>query len=166
MSDLAQIFHSPEFWILVAFVIFVAVLFKLTREKVVGALDGRAERIKAELDEAMRLREQAQATLAAYQRQQRQAVTEAEDILARAREDVEFVREQAAGTLETSLKRREQMALDRIAKAESDAVQKVRGMAADLAIAATRRLLAERLDESKAGELLDAAIKELPKKLN
>jgi F-type H+-transporting ATPase subunit b len=93
-------------------------------------------------------------------------VTEAEDILARAREDVEFVREQAAGTLETSLKRREQMALDRIAKAESDAVQKVRGMAADLAIAATRRLLAERLDESKAGELLDAAIKELPKKLN
>lgn len=166
MSDLAQIFHSPEFWILVAFVIFVAVLFKLTREKVVGALDGRAERIKAELDEAMRLREEAQATLAAYQRQQRQAVTEAEDILARAREDVEFVREQAAGTLETSLKRREQMALDRIAKAESDAVQKVRGMAADLAIAATRRLLAERLDESKAGELLDAAIKELPKKLN
>lgn len=159
-------FRTPEFWVLVAFVIFVAAVYRPVRDRLVAALDDRAKRIKAELDEARKLREEAQATLAAYQRKQRQAIAEAEDILARARDDVEFVRKQAADDLEGSLKRRERMALDRIAKAEDDAVQEVRRMAAELAIGATRRLLAKRVDEAKAGELVDAAIKELPKKLN
>lgn len=159
-------FRTPEFWVLVAFVIFVAAVYRPVRDRLVAALDDRARRIKAELDEARKLREEAQATLAAYQRKQRQAIAEAEEILARARDDVEFVRKQAAGDLEGSLKRRERMALDRIAKAEDDAVQEVRRMAAELAIGATRRLLATRVDEAKAGELVDAAIKELPKKLN
>ncbi len=163
MSDLL---HNPEFWILVAFVIFVAGTVKLAGGKVVSALDARAERIKAQLDEAQRLREEAQATLASYQRKQREAAKDAEEILTHAQEEAELFRKRAAEDLEAAVARRQKMALDRISQAEADAVQEVREAAVDIAIAATRRLVVEHLDKAKTQELVDQAIKELPKKLH
>ena len=159
-------FQEAEFWVLVAFVIFVVAVFKPLRRVLLGALDARAERIKAELDEAARLREEAQATLSAYQRKQREALKEAEDILAHARDEAEMIRGKTAKDLEAALKRREKMALDRINQAESDAVQEVREIAADIAIAATKELLAENLDRARADKLIAEAIAELPKKLH
>ncbi len=158
--------QNPEFWILVAFAIFVAGIFKLSRRRILAALDARAAKIKAELDEALQLREEAQATLAAYQRKQRQAIKEAEEILAHAREEAELFRTRAAEDLEAALARREKMAIDRIAQAEADAVQEVREIAVDVAVAATRELVVEHLDEARADALIKDAIKELPKKLH
>lgn len=159
-------YAAPEFWVAVAFFIFVGAVAKPVWKMLTTALDDRAEKIRAEIDEATRLREEAQALLADYQRRQRSARQEAEDIAAAAKEEAERHRKEAANALDASLARREQMAVDRIAQAESATIAEVRNMAAELAVDATRRLIVERLDDAKAAELVDAAIQELPGKLH
>lgn len=161
-----MIFESAEFWVAVAFVLFVTGAFRPMKRILLGALDRRAEKIRAELDEAQRLREDAQHTLAEYQRKQRQALKEADEIVARAREEADRHRAHAARDLEATLKRREAQAMDRVAQAEAQAVEEVQDIAITIAVAATRKLLSESLDEERAGALTDKAIKELPKKLH
>ena len=158
--------HSPEFWVSIAFVVFVAFMVWKAKKPLLDALDSRAERIRSQLDEAQRLREDAQHLLAEYQRKQRQALEEAEQILNQARAAAERHREQAARDLEVSLKRREQQAMDRIAQAETDALREVQVVAVSVAIDATRKLLEETVDKELAGRLVDNAIKELPDKLH
>ncbi|GAB4176922.1 MAG: F0F1 ATP synthase subunit B [Thalassobaculales bacterium] len=157
---------TPEFWVLVAFVLFVAVAWRLAGKSLPALLDGRAEAIRRQIEEARSLREEAQTLLATYQRKQRDALQEADAILAQAKAEAERLRADAAAGLEASLKRREQAALEKIAQAEAKAVQDVREMAVDLAVAATRRLLAETVDDARAAALVDQAIAELPAKLH
>lgn len=157
---------KPEFWVALAFVIFAVLVWKKAKAAIVGALDARAEKIRAELDEAQRLREDAQAALAAYQRRQRDALKEAEAIIAHAREEAARIRAQAAADLEASLKRRESQAVDRIAQAEAAAVNEVRHLTVDLAIQAGRKLLTEGITAKQADALIDQSIAELPKHLH
>lgn len=157
---------GAEFWVFVAFVVFVGLIAWKARGAITKALDSRGDRIRNELEEAQRLREEAQALLADYQRKQRDAVQEAEAMLRSAEEEAARVRERAAADLAASIKRREQQALDRIARAEANAQADVRNLAVDIAIAATRQILIEKLDEAKAAELVDRAIKEIPGKLH
>ncbi|MFQ5983980.1 MAG: F0F1 ATP synthase subunit B [Alphaproteobacteria bacterium] len=157
---------NEEFWVAVAFVVFVAALFRPVGRMITAMLDKRAARIKEELDEAVRLREEAQALLASYQRKQRGALKEAEEILARAREEAERQATRAREELEAELTRRRAQAMDRIARAEAEAVQEVRELAADLALKATRRLIAEKMDAKREAELIDEAIAEIGKKLH
>jgi F-type H+-transporting ATPase subunit b len=158
---------DPTFWVLVAFVLFLGLLWYL---KVPGAvtklLDDRAEKIGSDLDKAAKLREDAQALFADYQKKQRDALKEAEAIVAAARGEAERLSAQAAADLEASLKRREQLALQRIAQAEQQATADVRAAAVDLAMAATRKLLTEKIDRAGHEALIEGAIKELPGKLN
>ena len=158
--------NTPEFWVLLAFVIFVALLWKKIAGAFVGVLDARTDKIRQELDEAQRLREEAQSLLASYQRRQRDAQKEAEEIIAHAREEAERLRRQAAADLEASLKRRETQAIDRIAQAEAAAMQEVRTLTVDLAIAASRKLLSENLPQSQQDALVAQAVAELPRHLN
>lgn len=158
-------FSDPEFWIVVSFAVFVALMVKPSK-KMLASLDARATRIKAQIEEAQKLREDAQHLLAEYQRKQRQAIEEAGQILAHARAEATRHREQTAQALEVALKRRERQAMDRIAQAEAQAVEEVRQAAADVAIAATRRLLESGLDDAKRAEMIEAAIKELPQKIH
>lgn len=157
---------KPEFWVALAFVIFVALLWKKIAGAFTGMLDARANKIRAELDEAQRLREEAQALLASYQRRQRDAEKEAEEIVSHAKEEAERLRRQGAADLEASLKRREAQAVERIAQMEAAAVQEVRTLTVDLAIAASRKLLSENLPQSQQDALVAQAIDELPKHLN
>lgn len=159
-------FYTAEFWVLVSFVIFVALVGRRVWAMLTGLLDSRAERIRQELDEAQRLREDAQSTLATYQRKQRDALKDAEEIVSRAREEAERLRKQAEADLEASLKRREQQAMDRIAQAEATALAEVRNLTVDLAVAASRRLLTEGMDEARQQALVDQAIADLPKALH
>lgn len=159
-------FYTAEFWVLVSFIIFVALVGRKVWAMLTGILDSRAERIRQELDEAQRLREDAQSTLATYQRKQRDALKDAEEIVARAREEAERLRRQAETDLEASLKRREQQAMDRIAQAEATALAEVRNLTVDLAVAASRRLLTEGMDEARQKALVDQAIADLPKALH
>lgn len=161
-----EIFSTPEFWVAVAFVFFVGLLFKPGSKFVIGALDERAERIRSQLDEAQRLREEAQHLLAEYQRKQRQALQDAEAILNQARATAERHREDSAAELAQTLERRERQAMDRIAQAEAEALAEVRAVAVAVSVEATRKLLAESIDEAKADQLIDAAIAELPDRVH
>lgn len=156
---------SGEFWVLVAFILFVGFMVWKARKAIVGALDARAARIKAEIDEAQRLREEAQALLAEYQKKQREALGEAQAMVKQAEEEALRLRAKAETELAAALKRREQQALDRIAQAEAQALADVRNLAADLAVAATQKILIEKLDPAKASALVSDAIAELPRRL-
>jgi F-type H+-transporting ATPase subunit b len=157
---------SPETWVAAAFILFVVLVWKPVSKVVVSALDDRAARIEKELSEATRLRDEAQALLTQYQQKHRDALKEAEGIVAQARSEAERLSQQAARDLETALKRREELAMQRIAQAEQQAAADVRAAAVDVAIAATQRLLKEKVDGAKGDALIDQAIKELPAKLH
>jgi F-type H+-transporting ATPase subunit b len=158
--------ESPEFWVAVAFVIFLAAAGRKILGLVVAGLDRRSEAIRRELDEATRLREEAQALLATYQKKGQEAVAESAAILAHAREDADRITAEAQKDLELVLARRREQAVERIARAEAAAVQEVRTAAADLAFRATRRLIVERLDAARDGKLVADAIVEVGKKLH
>ena len=159
-------FESPEFWVAVGFVIFVALIYKPIARAMTGALDSRAARIKATLDEAAQLRADAEKLLNDYQTRQRNAVKEAEDIIAAAGAQAERMMREAATGLSATLAQREKLALEKIALAESEALKEVREAAVDVAIAATRKLIAERRGAGGKGQLVDAAIAELPTRLH
>ncbi len=162
MSHLLQ---DPVFWTAVAFVIFVVLMYRPLKKALLGALDGRIEQIRAEVDEAQRLREEAQALLASYQRKQREAAQEAEEIVKQAREEADFHRKETEAAMVDLLKRQEALAVEKIAQAEASAVQEVRDIAVDLAIAATQKILAEKVTGDLSDKLVDNAIAELPQKL-
>jgi F-type H+-transporting ATPase subunit b len=158
--------HNSTFWVGVAFVIFVIAAFKPGKRVLTQALDGRIARIREEVEEAQRLREEAQTMLASYQRRQREAIQEAEQIIAHAREEADRVKAKAEADLEDSIKRREQQATAKIAQAEAAAIDEIREKAVDMAIEATARLLEEKL-AGKAGEQAVAdSIKDIPNKLH
>jgi len=160
-------FHDPTFWVAVAFIIFFAVLIYLKVPGTVGRqLDKRAEQIEAEIREAEKLREEAQDLLATYQRKQREAEEEIEGITAAAREEAERMRKQGAARMEHTLERREKMTTDRIAQAEAQAVSEIRRMAVDLAMNATREVVAKEVTGDKAAEMIDNSIGEVGKKLH
>ena len=159
-------FHDPTFWVAIAFVVFVIAVFKPIRGALTSALDNRAETIRNELDSAQALREEAQKTLAEYKRLQRDAVNEAKEIVEHAKREATTLREQAEKDLEIQLKRREQLAVEKIEQAEATALKQIRDQAVDLAMSATERLLSEQVDEAKSAELVDGAIRDLPNRLS
>jgi F-type H+-transporting ATPase subunit b len=158
--------RDPETWVAVAFIIFIAAFAKPILKAMNKGLDDRGARIKANLDEARRLREEAEALLSEYQAKQKSAAKEAADLLARARDEAETLRKDAAANLEAMLKRRERMALDKIAQAEAQALADVRNEAVDLAVAAAREILTRHLSLDRAGALIEQSIGELEKKLH
>lgn len=158
--------EEPEFWVAIGFILFVIGAARPGMRAITGALDRRAERIKASIDEAAKLRGEAQMLFNDYQRKQRDAMREAEEIIAAARAEAERMRAQAVVELAAAIKRREQQAIEKIAEAEAEATAQVRAAAAELAIAATRELIAKNLPPDRARSLIDDAIQELPRKLN
>ncbi len=163
MEDL---WHNTTFWAGVAFVVFIVLVFRPAKRILTGALDERIAKIRAELEEAQQLREEAQSTLASYQRRQREALQEAEKIIEHAREEAERARTRAESELEESIKRREQQAAEKIAQAEAAALEDLRGRTVELAISATAKLLEKKL-AGKAGEKsISEAIKGLSDKLH
>ncbi|WP_044562094.1 ATP synthase subunit B [Azospirillum sp. B4] len=159
--------QNPTFWVGVAFVIFVAlVVWKGGLGALGKSLDARAEKIRLEIETAQKLRQDAEAALTAYQKKQRDAMKEADAIIAAAREEADRIRQHAEADLEATLKRREAQALEKIAQAEAAALQQVRGLAVDVALAATETLLAQTIDQSRSDAMVTAAIAELPAKLH
>lgn len=158
-------FQVPEFWVLVAGVIFVAVVWKPAGRALGGGLDARATRIRGELDEARRLRDEAEQLVAEYRAKQQQAAADAEAIVTHAKAEAERIAAQSARDLEQSLERRQRMAEERIAQAEAKALAEVRSAAIDVAIAAAREVIAGEIDERRGSALLDEAIVALPQRL-
>jgi F-type H+-transporting ATPase subunit b len=156
-----------EFWVAVAFVVFVAILvYYKVPALIAKALDDRAEAIRKELDEARRLREEAQNLLADYQKKHRNVGQEAEAIVDQARREAEALAQETRASLKTTLERRTKLAEDKIARAEADAVREVRSVAVDAAVAAAQALIAANLTPDRAEKLVSESIDTLKSKLN
>ena len=163
---MAMIFE-PEFWVAVAFVVFVGGLGYLGVHKTIAkSLDARRDRIKAELDEAGRLKAEAMALLAEYQRKRKDADSEAQSIIAGAKAEAERVAAEAKIKAEEFVARRTKMAETKIAQAEAQALADVRGAAADAAVAAAEKILAETATGKIANDLVVKGIEDVRKKLN
>ena len=161
-----EIFSDSAFWVAVSFVLFVlALLYFGVPRRITEALDARAAQIAQELDEARKLREEAQALLANYQRKQRDAEQEAEEIVTQARAEAERLAAETRETLTDQLARRTKQAQDKIAQAEAQALKEVKDTAAGVAAAAARRIITERIDQGRDAQLIDQDIKTLGTKL-
>lgn len=164
-AEAVPFWQTPEIWLLVAFAVFVGIIARPVWTRLTGALDDRAAAIREELEEARRLREEAQATLANYQRKQRDAAKEADDILRHAEDEAKRLTAEAEAALKATLERREALAAEKIAQSRARAVDAVRDEAVEVALAATRALIEERTDAAKGEKLIDDAVKDLPGKL-
>jgi F-type H+-transporting ATPase subunit b len=160
-------FTEPEFWVAVGFFIFVGVLVYVGVPKMItGSLDDRAKRIKAELDEARRLKEEAQALLAEYQRKQHEAEGEAQAIIAGAKAEAERIAAEAKTKMEEFVVRRTKMAETKIAQAEAQAVADVRAAAAEAAVTAAETILTQSVKGKVADDLIAKGISDVKAKLN
>ncbi len=154
-------------WVFVAVMLFlVALLYFGVHKKIAEALDKRSARIQAELDEARRLREEAQALLASYQRKQKEAEQQAEQIIEQAKHDAEAMAAKARRDLKDRLQRRAAMAEAKIANAEAQAMADVRARAADLALDAARELISAELSATDHTQLIKDGITDMGKALN
>jgi F-type H+-transporting ATPase subunit b len=158
---------EAEFWVAVSFVIFLAVLgYFGVHRMVLDLLDQRSIRIQSDLEEARRLRDEAQAVLAEYQRKRNEAEHEASAIVASARAEAERLAAEAKAKVEEFVARRTKMADLRIAQAETQAIADVRSAAADAAVAAAGKILTETVKGKTADDLIAQGIKDLSAKLN
>ena len=149
---------NPTTWTTLAFFVVVGGVIWKGGKFVTGALDKRAGKIAATLDEAQRLREEAHELLAQYQRKQAEALKEVDAIKKQAEEDARHLLRKAEADLEASLKRREQQAKDRIAHLEAQAVAEIQARIAAVTVSATQRLLTQKATGAKSDELVESAI--------
>lgn len=157
---------DATFWALVGLVLFIAVVVYFGVPGVIGkALDARAERIRNDIDEARRLRDEAQQLLAEYQRKRKEAEQEAGDIVAAATREADMLVAEARQKTEDYVTRRTALAEQKIAQAERDAVAEVRGRAVDIAVEAAGKLLADKVGAGADATLFKSALSEV-KKLN
>jgi len=160
-------FYEPEFWVAVAFVILMGVFaYYGIHRSVLQTLDHRSERIKAELDDARRLKDEAAKLLAEYEARRTSAEREAEEIIASARAEAERIAAEAKTKMEDFVARRTKTAESKIALAEAQALADVRAAAADAAVAAASTILSQSVKGEKADELLAKGIAEVRAKLN
>ncbi|MGB0906469.1 MAG: F0F1 ATP synthase subunit B [Maricaulaceae bacterium] len=161
-------FHlDPAFWVAVCVGLFFLVLIWKGAFKSMGqSLDARAKQIEDQLEEARRLREEAQALLASYHRKQKDAETQADDIVRQARSDAEAMATKARKDLSERLERRAAMAEAKIANAEAQALAEVRAKAADIAVDAAQDLLKSKMTATDKSKLIKAGISQMGNLLN
>jgi F-type H+-transporting ATPase subunit b len=155
-------FGEPRNWVVFAFILFFVLFGKTLWGALAGMLDARAVAVKTELEEASRLRREAESMLRDAEKQRVDALAEAKSLIEGARSEAERLTAAAAAEAEASATRREQMAIDRITAAEKAAVDDVRLTAADIATTAVRQFLVEGLTADADALLIDQAIAQLP----
>ncbi len=155
-------FAEPRNWVAAAFIVFFLLFGRKLWGAIATMLDDRAAKIRAELDEAARLRTDAEAMLKDAQARRDNAMVEAKQLLEGARHEAARLAQAAADVAEAAARRREQMALDRFAAAEKAAVDEVRTTAAEVATVAARQVIADELSADADGHLIDHAIAQLP----
>ena len=164
---MAEYLSTAETWAGIGTLIFLGILlWKKVPAMVAKQLDARSALIAKELEDARRLREEAETLLRDYQNKQAQAEKEAAAIVTEARAEAERYAQEARTAINAQIERRGKMAQDKVAQAEAQALADVRALAADAAVAAAEKLIAGHLNEQRAQALVRDAIKEIPGKLN
>ena len=160
-------FEDPETWVAIAFVILMGVFGYLgVHRTALKALDNRAARIKGELDDARRLKDEAAKVLAEYKARHASAEREAQDIIASAKAEAERIAADAKTKMEDFVARRTKAAESKIAMAEAQALADVRAAAADAAVSAASTILSQSVKGQVADDLLAKGINEVRQKLN
>lgn len=158
---------NPEFWVMISFILFVAlIVYYGVPGLITKALDDRAEGIRKELDEARRLREEAQALLADYKKKAEEAEQEAQVIIEQAQREAEALAAETRQGLADSLERRTRLAEEKIERAEAQAIGEVRANAVDVALSAAEKIIKGRADGALGGSLIEQSIADLKTKLN
>jgi F-type H+-transporting ATPase subunit b len=158
---------NTNFVVLMAFILFVGILlYAKVPARLTSVLDARAVQIKADLDEAKALREEAQTILASYERKQKDVQAQADRIVATAKEEAMTAAAEAKEELKASITRRLAAAEDRIASAETAALRAVREQAVSVAVAAAGDLLAKQMTAEGAGAMIEASIKQVGERLH
>jgi F-type H+-transporting ATPase subunit b len=158
---------NTDFVVLLAFLLFIAVLFYFKVPTLLGGmLDGRAEGIKNEIEDARKLREDAQTLLASYERKQKEVQTQADRIVADAKDEAAAAGKQARVDLAISVKRRLAAAEEQIGSAEAAAIKEVRDQAVLIAISASRDIIAEQMTAADGNKLIDDGIVQVGEKLH
>ncbi len=157
---------NTTFWLAVSFAGFALAAYKPAKGALIGGLDKRRDAIDKELEEARRLREEAQEKLAEAERLQQETLREAEQMIAHAAEAGNALKTQMLADLDRDLKRREAMAMDRIAQAEAGALAEVRLKSANIAHEVALKVLGAQVDDARAQSLIDDAIGQVGQQLN
>ena len=163
---MAALSHDTGLWVLISFVLFAALAFKLGRKSVTGKLDGKIQEIKDEIENAERLRVEAQELLAQYQRKQRDAEKEADSIVKNAKTQAKSIKKAMKADLDDLMERREAQLSDRMKRLEENAIAKIKDEAADVAMAATTEMIMQALDDKTQKALADQSIQTISKQLN
>ncbi|MEZ5813444.1 MAG: hypothetical protein R3E13_01755 [Alphaproteobacteria bacterium] len=161
-----ELLHDPSIWLLLSFVIFASLVFKFGKGALLAMLDGRIESIREEIKTAENLRIEAQEMLAQYQRKHKDAVNDAEKILATAKQQAEEIRKKAEKDLDETIARREKQFQERLERMKQNAKDEILEHASNLAIAATSEIIADKLDKKANEKLVDAAIKGVSKNIH
>jgi F-type H+-transporting ATPase subunit b len=157
---------DPRTWVTAAFLTFVLLAYKKIAALIANGLDNRTARIKAELDEARRLREEAEAVLAEYKQKQAEYLKEAEQMLESAKNDAQQLRAYAEAELKASLDARMKQAVERIAQEEASAINDVRDHVVDIALAAARNIISDQVGTMSQEELIKLALADIERKVH
>ena len=161
-----ELLHDTSIWFLFSFLVFVAIAWKFGKNAVIQQLDSRIEDIRKNIESAESLRVEAQELLAQYQRNHRDAVSDAKQIIDTAQKQADEIRKKAEAELDETIARREKQLQERLARMEQSAVEEMRQYAANLAITATSEIIGQQLDKKTNEKLVDASIKEIGKSIN
>ena len=158
---------DSSFWAFVGLIIFLGIVVYVKAPGMIAkALDGRAEKVRDELEEARRLREEAQAVLSDFRRKTQNADEEAEAIIEQAKAEADRMTAETEAALEEMIARRTAAAESRIAQAEAQALSEVRARATDIAVAASEQLLAGQAKGATASDLIDKSISDVKTRIN
>lgn len=158
---------DATFWALIGLILFFALIaYVKVPGKIGSALDSRADSIRKDLEEARRMREEAQALLSEYQRKRHAAEAEAEAIIAEANTEAERLTLETNQALEEMMARRSKAAEEKIAQAETQAIAEVRAKAADIAVAAAEQILSAKVKDKVADDILSKSIAQVKERLN
>ncbi|HSZ11977.1 MAG TPA: hypothetical protein VK759_07370 [Rhizomicrobium sp.] len=164
---IVELLKDPDFWEWLGLLTVVGIILWKRVPAFLGAmLDARAAAITRELDQAKQLREEAQTLLVDYRQRAERAHAEAETMLTETRAEAERFAAESREQLKAQLERRAKQAQDKIAQAEAQALADIRALAADMAVEAAGKLIAARLDDKRAGAIVEDSIKDLSAKLN
>ena len=159
--------QNTNFVVLIAFIAFIGILvYMKVPAKLTGMLDARAATIKAELDEARALREEAKSILATYERRQKEVQEQADRIVSSARDEALAAAAQAKEDLKASIARRLASATEQIASAEAGAIRQVREQAVSVAVAAAGEVLSKQMTADAASASIDDAIAQVEARLH
>lgn len=161
-----ELFTDTQIWLVLSFLVFLFMIVKLGKEKFLALLDSRIEEIRREVNTAESLHIEAQELLAQYQRKQRDAAKEADEILKNAKEHAAEIKKQMDKELKQTMKRREKRLQERLERMEQKAKQEIQTYAAELAVKATREIIAENMDSKTNDKLIDESIKNVSGQLN